>query len=159
MIVVILKAGISAFLASIGFGFLFNIKGKKLLLAGLTGAVGGILYKYSLYLGIGELLANFLGGLGLAICGEILARMCKSPVTTFIVCALIPLVPGGGMYYTMLETINGNVEAALSTGLETLSIAGVLALGILVVSTCTQFYLRTKKAMETYRVDDNFYNL
>ena len=77
------------------------------------------------------------------------ARLCKTPVTTFIVCALIPLVPGGGMYYTMLEVIQGNVQEALVKGLETLSIAGVLALGILVVSTGTQFYLRTKRAMET----------
>ena len=29
MIYVILKAGISSFLASLGFGFLFNIKGRK----------------------------------------------------------------------------------------------------------------------------------
>ena len=49
------------------------------------------------------------------------------------------------MYYTMLEVIQGNVQEALVKGLETLSIAGVLALGILVVSTGTQFYLRTKK--------------
>ena len=63
------------------------------------------------------------------------------------------------MYYTMLEVIQGNVQEALVKGLETLSIAGVLALGILVVSTGTQFYLRTKRAMETYRFDDNFYNL
>ena len=60
MIEVIIKAGISAFLASIGFGILFNIRGKKLILAGLTGAIGGILYKYSLYLGMSELVANFL---------------------------------------------------------------------------------------------------
>lgn len=159
MIEVIIKAGISAFLASIGFGILFNIRGKKLILAGLTGAIGGILYKYSLYLGMSELVANFLGALGLAIFGEIFARLCKTPVTTFIVCALIPLVPGGGMYYTMLEVIQGNVQEAMVKGLETLSIAGVLALGILVVSTGTQFYLRTKRAMETYRFDDNFYNL
>ena len=155
MIEVIIKAGISAFLASIGFGILFNIRGKKLILAGLTGAIGGILYKYSLYLGMSELVANFLGALGLAIFGEIFARLCKTPVTTFIVCALIPLVPGGGI----LEVIQGNVQEALVKGLETLSIAGVLALGILVVSTGTQFYLRTKRAMETYRFDDNFYNL
>ena len=30
MIYVILKAGISSFLASLGFGFLFNIKGRNL---------------------------------------------------------------------------------------------------------------------------------
>lgn len=159
MIDLIIKAGISAFLASIGFGILFNIRGKRLILAGLTGAIGGILYKYFLFLGMSELVSNFAGALGLALFGEIFARVCKTPVTTFIVCALIPLVPGGGMYYTMLEVIQGDVQEALSKGLQTLSIAGVLALGILVVSTATQVYLRIKRALETYRLDDNFNNL
>ncbi len=159
MIDLIIKAGISAFLASIGFGILFNIRGKRLILAGLTGAIGGILYKYFLFLGMSELVSNFVGALGLALFGEIFARVCKTPVTTFIVCALIPLVPGGGMYYTMLEVIQGDVQEALSKGLQTLSIAGVLALGILVVSTATQVYLRIKRALETYRLDDNFNNL
>ena len=42
MIYVILKAGISSFLASLGFGFLFNIKGRNLWLAGVVGAIGGV---------------------------------------------------------------------------------------------------------------------
>lgn len=39
------------------------------------------------------------------------------------------------MYRTMLKAIEGDVMQALSIGLDTLTIAGVLALGILVVST------------------------
>ena len=50
MIYVILKAGISSFLASLGFGFLFNIKGRNLWFAGVVGAIGGVCYKVGLYL-------------------------------------------------------------------------------------------------------------
>ena len=144
MIYVIIKAGISAFLASLGFGFLFNIKGKNLWLAGVVGAVGGICYKVALYYGCSELLSNFYGALGLSLGSEILARQCKTPVTTFLVCALIPLVPGGGMYRTMLAAIRGNAQRTLNMGLETLSIAGVLALGILLVSTIMRVYYQEK---------------
>lgn len=159
MFELIVKMGISSFLASLGFGILFNIKGNKLILAGVAGAIGGVLYKASLYVGISEIYANFIGAIGLALCSEILARICKTPVTTFIVCALIPLVPGGGMYRMMLEAIQGNVDGALSIGLTTLQIAGVLALGVLVVSTLTQFYLRYEKKLGMFRIDDNFNNL
>ncbi|MNO98746.1 hypothetical protein D3C76_905000 [compost metagenome] len=62
----------------------------------------------------------------------------KTPVTTFVICALIPLVPGGGMYYTMYEVVQGNIDKALSLGLETLASAGALALGIIFVSTLTR---------------------
>lgn len=148
MMVLIIKMSLASFLASLGFGILFNIKGKNLILAGLTGVVGGVLYKCGLYFGLSELYANFIGSLGLAFCAEILARVCKTPVTTFIVCALIPLVPGGGMYRTMLAVVGSDVDGALAICLDTLSIAGVLALGILIVSTLVQLYFRTKKLVK-----------
>lgn len=155
----IIKTGISSFAATIGFGILFNIRGRRLFLAGLTGMVAGIIYKFSLFLGMSELVSNFLGALGLSLLGELFARVCKTPATTFIVCALIPLVPGGGMYYTMLEVIRGDVQEALSKGFETLSIAGALALGILVASSLTQVYLRAKKMLALCHLDDKFDNL
>lgn len=145
MIYVILKAGISSFLASLGFGFLFNIKGRNLWLAGVVGAIGGVCYKVGLYLDCSEILSNFYGALGLALASEILARQCKTPVTTFLVCALIPLVPGSGMYRTMLAAIRGDAQNTLNVGLQTLSIAGVLALGILLVSTIMRVYYQEKR--------------
>lgn len=148
MIAIILKIGISSFLASLSFGFVFNIKGKKLLFAAITGAIGGVLYKLGLYYGMSELTSNFIGALILSICAEIFARVYKTPVTTFIVCGLIPLVPGDGMYRTMLEVVEGDVQGALNLALDTLSIAGVLALAILMVSTFTRFYFKTKKAID-----------
>lgn len=145
MVYVILKAGISSFLASLGFGFLFNIKGRNLWFAGVVGAIGGVCYKVGLYLNCSEILSNFYGALGLALASEILARQCKTPVTTFLVCALIPLVPGGGMYRTMLAAIRGDAQNTLNMGLQTLSIAGVLALGILLVSTIMRVYYQEKR--------------
>ena len=62
--------------------------------------------------------------------------------------------------YTMLEVIQGNVQEALVKGLETLSIAGVLALGILVVSTGTQFLFKNKKERwKPIALTITFYNL
>ncbi|MEF2782108.1 MAG: threonine/serine exporter family protein [Clostridium sp.] len=131
----IIKMLIASFFASLGFGVLFNIRGKKLILAGIAGSIGGVVYHVALLYGFSELSAMFLGSMALSLYSEILARVCKTPVTTFIICALIPLVPGGGMYRMMLQAIEGNVMQALTIGLDTLTIAGVLALGILVIST------------------------
>ena len=73
---------------------------------------------------------------------------CKTPVTTFIICALIPLVPGGGMYRMMLQAIQGHVDEALNIGLDTISIAGVLVLGILMVSTIMRSVFKTKRQVK-----------
>lgn len=72
----------------------------------------------------------------------------KTPVTTLVICALIPLVPGSGMYYTMYETISGNISRAVELGLNTLASAGTLALGVIFVSTITKQVTNLKKVKE-----------
>ncbi|MEF9967093.1 MAG: threonine/serine exporter family protein [Longicatena sp.] len=140
-----IKIIISSFMATLGFGILFNIKGKKLIFAGIGGAIGGVLYHLGLNLGLSNMMAMFTASVGFSLYSEILARICKTPVTTFVICALIPLVPGGGMYRMMLQAIQGDVMQALTIGLETLSIAGVLVLGILLVSTIMKAIYKPKR--------------
>ena len=135
---------IGSFLASIGFAILFNIKGKHVIIAGLAGAIGACVYKMALLYDCSEMMAIFIASLCFSFYSEIFARICKTPVTTYIVCALIPLVPGGGMYQTMLQALQGNIDQALTTGLNTLSIAGVLVSGILIVSTLMRTVYRRR---------------
>ena len=136
---------ISAFIAAFAFGIVFNIKGKKLVFASICGALGWFVYKLSLMLGYTDITSLFLASLALSIYSEIFARILKTPVTTFVVAALIPLVPGGGMYYTMVEAISGNIMKSLETGIKTMASAGALALGIILVSTLTKTFIRNKK--------------
>ncbi|MCR1950118.1 MULTISPECIES: threonine/serine exporter family protein [Clostridium] len=133
---------LSAFIASFAFGIVFNIKGKNLFFSALCGALGWFIYKFSLKVGSSDTTALFLASVGLSVYSEIFARILKTPVTTFVIAALIPLVPGGGMYYTMVEVITGNVMKSLETGIKTLASAGVLALGVILVSTITKTLIR-----------------
>ena len=64
-----------------------------------------------------------------------MARVRRAPATGYLHVALLPMVPGGGIYYTMEYGIAGNADLFLETGMHTLSIAGALAFGILVVSS------------------------
>ena len=106
------------------------------------------IYSLPLELGFSEINCLFISSVIFSTYSEILARIFKTPVTTFIVCALIPLVPGSGMYYTMREAISGNVSKSLELGLNTLASAGVLALGVLFVSTITRLILSNKRKKE-----------
>lgn len=137
-----------SFIASLGFGILFNIKGKNLLFAAIGGSLGGFLYQQCIDMGLSEINAMFFASMGFSFYSEILARIAKTPVTTFIICALIPLVPGGGMYRTMLAAIQGDVMKALTTGLNTMITAGALVLGILLISTLMKAITKRKLAKE-----------
>lgn len=142
-----------AFLATLGFGILFNIKGKNLFFASLGGVISWVSYKMFINLNFYNLTALFLSSIIFSTYSEILARVLKTPVTSFVICALIPLVPGGGMYYTMLETIQGNIFKSLETGLNTLSQAGALSIGIIFVSSISRF-LAASKGIRKLKIRD-----
>jgi len=138
---------IYAFIATLTFGILFNIRGKKLFFASLCGGLSWFVYLLSFSLNNSNALSLFLASLAASFFSEVLARIMKTPVTTFVICAIIPLVPGGGMYYTMLASIRGNINTSLSTGLETITNAGAIAVGIVLVSSTSKFItlLRSNK--------------
>ena len=135
----------SAFLATLGFGIIFNIKGKKLFFASLGGAISCFFYSLSLKFNLSELSSLFISAIFFSSYCEVFARILRTPVTTLVICSLIPLVPGGGMYYTMLEAVNGNISKSLDLGLNTLASAGTLALGIIFVSTITKLFTVHKR--------------
>ena len=123
-----------ALAASIGFGVLFNIRGKKLLLAGVGGGLSWFVYLLSLSVWHSNLFAFFLATVMAASYSEIMGKLANAPVSTFIICGIIPLVPGGGMYYTILSIIQGKVEDSVNNGIKTLAISGVIAIAIFSVS-------------------------
>ncbi|NLK93706.1 MAG: threonine/serine exporter [Clostridiales bacterium] len=124
--------------ATFGFGIIFNIKGKKLISASIGGGLGWFIYSFALSFNHSDLISLFLASLGLSIYSEVMARILKTPVTSIIVPAIIPLVPGSLMYYTMYEAITGNFKSSLETGFNALASAGSLALGIILISTITR---------------------
>ena len=141
----LLRMSFVSFIITFGFGILFNIKGKKLLFAALGGGLSWYCYSLPLSLGLSEVSSLFISALVFSTYSEVLARIFKTPVTSFVICALFPLVPGSGMYYTMLATINGDLQNAVHLGINTLANAGTLALGVIFISTITSIIFRVKR--------------
>ena len=137
---------IYAFFSSLGFALIFNIRGRNLFFSSLCGGLGWFVYLFSAeFISSNESFNYFLAALCIALFSEISARKLKTPVLVFLVCGIIPLVPGGGMFYTMLETLKGNISKALSLGCNTLMIAGAIATGLVLVSSSTKLYFAMKK--------------
>lgn len=116
-----------------GFSLLFNVRGKKLLLASLGG-----LFCWGLFLLLekpvpGEPLRYFFCASFVAVYAEILARILKTPATTFLIPCMLPLIPGSALYNTMRLALNKQWSKCLSQALYTLSLSLSLALGIIAV--------------------------
>ncbi len=124
-----------AFWACFGFCIIFNIHGSGIWICCGGGSLGWLVYLIAQELRLGSLVAALLAGVAISLWSETMARVRKCPVTGYLLVAFFPLVPGGGVYYAMRFAIAGETRSFATTLMDTLSTAGALALGVLLVSS------------------------
>ncbi|MDD5829000.1 MAG: threonine/serine exporter family protein [Lachnospira sp.] len=124
---------IFAFFAIIAFSIVINAPKRCLVINGLLGMAGWAAYLFAArYIG-SQLAATFISGLILAIASHILARALKSPLTTFLIPAILTIVPGAGMYQTVYYLFLSDVDNALYSLVYTIGAAGAIAIAIFFV--------------------------
>ena len=120
-----------AFLACVGFTLIFNIHGAGKLIAGVGGALGWLVY----LLGGKTIFAAFLAAAAIGVFAEVMSRVRRCPVTGYVLVALLPLVPGGGIYYAMRYCVAGDTQRFLDTLLHTFGMASALAVGAMMTAS------------------------
>lgn len=136
---------LTAFLGALGFAILYHIRGLRLWAAGLGGLLSWAFYLFLAHLGGSVLIVN-IGAAGFsAAYAEVMARLFKSPATLFVIPSVIPLVPGGSLYYAMYSAVTGDRAALSRYGYETGSAALGIAIGIAgVTSVCHLIMVRRR---------------
>ena len=122
----------------------WNVHSWGIPLCALGGMITWAAYLIAVMLGCDVLGANFWATIVAAIYSEVMARIRKYPAITYLVVSLFPLLPGAGIYYTTAAILQKNTELAYAKGSETAGIAGVMAVGILLVSTIVKLYYTLK---------------
>ena len=116
-----------------GFALIFGMRRRYLFFASL-----GALLGWGVYLLTDSLLDSYflppLFAAAFAVTyAELMARALKTPATLFVIPAIIPLVPGGSLFYTMSYAVRGDAEGARLSGIQTLESALAIAFGISLV--------------------------
>lgn len=139
---------VSAALGSLSFAMFFGVRSRKLWFSALGGALNWGLYLLAMKkMGLPETLAYALGAAAGTLYAEILARIIKTPVTVFVITSVIPMVPGGTLYYMMLGLLQGDKTTFVDRGLYTLSAAGAMALGIFAATMLFRLLFTAGRAM------------
>ena len=136
---------VTGFLGSLGFAILYNIHGKKLVYAALGGFFSWTIFLLLKFLTESEAIRYFLVAVLVSVYAEIMARVLKTPTTTFLMTSLIPLIPGSALYYTMTSVFAGELMRFADKGLYTLQLSVALALGIVLVSVISKMIAHIKQ--------------
>lgn len=123
---------IYCFAASLFFALIMNAPKKTLIHTSISASIG-----YFIYISCSTVnltLGFFAGTTFVAMMGEIFARKFKMPATIFIFPAAIPIVPGFGLYQTMLALVQNDIPQALETGANTILNIAAMAIAMALVS-------------------------
>lgn len=134
-----------AYLATIGFAILFNTPKSALIRSGFGGAIGWVIYLYINNVSNSIVLSTFIASLCIAFTGEVFAIIEKKPITIYIIPGIFPLVPGFGLYYTMLSIIEKNYDLAAEYGSTSLLIAVSISAALTIILSLNSYRKQRKK--------------
>lgn len=139
---------ICAVIGSLGFSFIFHLKRDKLLVASVGGGLTWLFYLLVVHRVNGEFAAYFLATVFATFYAELMARVKKAPATIFVITALIPLIPGGSLYYTMEYLMQKDMEMMRSKAAETAMLALAIAMGITIVIMLLDLFSLVTRAVK-----------
>ena len=135
---------VSGLVGTFGFSLLFRSNRKRVIISTLGGALTCAVYFVSCLFFEHELMQNLFPALAATVYAEIMARATKAPATPILACSIIPLVPGGKLYYTTYYFVVGEMENFYDSIIALLRIASGLAVGIIIISVIVHEINRNK---------------
>ena len=139
---------IFAFISTVGFAIFLKAPKSTLIPSGFIGGIGWSVYYSIVTATDNNIASNFIAAILISLFSEIFARKLKQPAIVFIIPGIILLVPGLGMYNTMLYLVQTNYTDAIAKGSDVLFVAGAISMGVLVVTSLfkTMNLISRKKA-------------
>lgn len=137
---------IAAFIGTVGFSVLFGTPRKEYLSCGIIGTIAWALF-YVLWkqAGFAVFEATLISSLVTALLARQEAVLRKCPNTVFLITGLFPLIPGGGVFWTVYYLASRQFHMALQSGVVALSVAFAIVLGIVFVSGIPRKFKLIKK--------------
>lgn len=141
-ILMILEKGIWFGFAALGFGILFNVPQRTLLIIWIMAAAGGLTKLTLMQCNIGIVVATFAGASLVGVLSVYAAHNKHAPPLVFSIPSVIPMIPGAFAYRMMLglmklsgtavsnDTYYQTLAETTSNGLKTMFILMALAIGV-----------------------------
>ena len=130
-----------AALGTLGFSLMFRVRPVHLPAATLGGALSWTFYLLVWQGSASVFLSTLAAAALICVWSEAMARLRKAPANIFLIPGIIPLLPGGTMYYAMSGIVNKDVALLLQKGQEAAYIAVGIVAGIVIGSEFFRLYL------------------
>ncbi|MDO5456721.1 MAG: threonine/serine exporter family protein [Atopococcus tabaci] len=136
---------IAAYIVTVAAGVTLESPRRIVYRTGIIGAVSYAVYLIlANYFGVGQVMGYFISCLIASIISQFFARRYKTAVILFYVPTFYLYVPGSTIYQMAYNFISGQPDAGAQSLVQTLMIAGAIALGIFIADSIMTIYLDVK---------------
>lgn len=142
---IIIQQLLSVLIGTIGFCLVFRVRHKLIPLAVMGSLLCWIVYLTGIHFSDGIFIPSMIASTISAIYAKQAAKFLKAPATIFFITAMLPLIPGGSLYYTMSYTVQREWITAKQFGYQTIQYALGIAIGM---SFVWAFYEMRKRVYE-----------
>ena len=126
----ILRAVFGSFLGTVGFAMLVHVPRRSWLVSGVIAALSYLVFWGLARLGFPEEIGIFCGALFGSLVGLFSARHMKMIGTIFLMSAIVPVVPGLGLYRMMAFLGQGRISEGAGMGVRVMITIAMIALGL-----------------------------
>ena len=137
---------VAAFIGVIAFSVNLEIPKKYIIITGLVGAIGWIVYLICIKLDISNILSYFISDLTIAILSIILSKLLKAISTIFLIPGILPIVPGIAMYELIYYILNNDWHQAKYYLVQVILITGGIALAVFVADSIKEIKIMRKES-------------
>lgn len=144
VIVQFLISFLSAAAATFVFAIVLHAPKRAWLPSGLLGGFGFLLYCLCVSFNLSAALSMLLAATATSLTANILARHFRIISTVYLALAIIPLVPGYGLYQCMSQLGNGMHVEGLIGGTETMISFLMIAVGVFIGNFIFRMFCRKR---------------
>ena len=132
---------IGALIACLAFAAIHRNNPKRIIFCGLGAVVSWVTYAIVSYIAHDDVfISSMIAAAAGTIVSEIFARTLKAPATIFLGMAILPLVPGGLLFYATYYLVTKDQANAKFYGTETALAALGIAVGLILISVAFNLY-------------------
>ena len=137
---------LAATIGTVAFSVLYSVPRAYYPYCGFIGGAGWLVYCL-LIPRSSPPEATFFAAILVVLLSRLSAVWERCPVTIFLISGIIPLVPGGGVYWTAYYIVTNQMELAAQTGFMALKVAVAIVLGIVLVFQLPQKVFHIKNLL------------
>lgn len=120
-----------ATVCTVGLVMMYNLEFRSGVFAVFGAMIACSIFEFYVYYNENVFVGALLSALAVASYSEIMAHVLKTPTTVLLIPGIVPMVPGGLLFNTMLSILDGDAQKSGECGMKALFIALGLTVGII----------------------------